>query len=288
MPSPAPIGIIGGSGLYQMEAVQISEEIDLDTPFGKPSDLLIRGTLEGREVIFLPRHGRGHRIAPSQLNYRANIFAMKQLGVDYLIAVSAVGSMREEIVPGHIVVIDQFFDRTRERPSTFFDEDVVAHVTMAEPIAESLRQVLISAAEDAGATVHKQGTYLCMEGPQFSTKAESKIYRQWGVDVIGMTNLQEAKLAREAEIAYATLAMSTDYDCWHEGHDAVTVDQVIAVLQQNARLSQEVVRRAVPMVPKEPDPVASSALQNAILTDRDSIPKQTLQKLKPILGKYFL
>ncbi len=286
--SEAPIGIIGGSGLYQIDAVKIEEEITVDTPFGAPSDQLMRGTLSGRQVIFLARHGRGHRIAPSQLNYRANIYALKQLGVDYIISVGAVGSMREEIVPGHVVVIDQFFDRTRERPSTFFDEDVVVHVTFAHPVSESLRRILIEAAEAAGATVHKSGTYLCMEGPQFSTQAESHIYRQWGVDVIGMTNLQEAKLAREAEIAYATLAMSTDYDCWHEDHDAVTVDQVIAVLEQNAHLAAEIIKLAVPKVPSEPDPVASNALKNAIIGDKALVSKETVQKLKPILGKYFL
>ncbi len=286
--SQPPIGIIGGSGLYKMAAVEVIEELSIDTPFGPPSDKLIHGKLGGRDVLFLARHGRGHYIAPSQLNYRANIFALKELGVEYIVSVSAVGSMREEIAPGHVVVIDQFFDRTRERPSTFFDEYIVAHITFAHPIAESLRKILIASAQEVGATVHSKGTYLCMEGPQFSTKAESEVYRQWGMDVIGMTNLQEAKLAREAEIAYATLAMSTDYDCWHEDHDAVTVEQVIALLNHNSHLAQEILMKAIPQVPDTPDPDVCDALKNAILTDKAVISKETVTKLQPILGKYFL
>ncbi len=286
MSRPAPIGIIGGSGLYQMEEVTVSEECSVETPFGSPSDALIRGTLADQEIVFLPRHGRGHRIPPSQLNFRANIYAMKTLGVERILSVSAVGSLKEEIVPGHVVVIDQFVDRTRGRISTFFDDGVVAHITFADPVCPELREQLIAGCREAKATVHPQGTYLCMEGPQFSTKAESHLYRKWGMDVIGMTNLQEAKLAREAEICYVTLALSTDYDCWHEGHDAVTVEQVIAVLNQNVALSQEILKKTIPLVSAERSCSCGSALKNAILTDRSQISAETKEKLKPLLGKY--
>lgn len=282
----APIGIIGGSGLYQMRDLEVRETCELSTPFGAPSDRLICGVLAGREVVFLSRHGRGHRISPSKLNFRANIYALKSLGVERILSVSAVGSLKEEIAPGHVVVIDQFVDRTRGRVSTFFEEGIVAHITFADPVCPELRKHLIAGCRDAGATVHPKGTYLCMEGPQFSTQAESHLYRQWGMDVIGMTNLQEAKLAREAEICYVTLALSTDYDCWHGGHDAVTVEQVIAVLQQNVMLSQEILRRTVPKIPEKRSCPCGTALENAILTDRTMIAPETKERLKFILGKY--
>ncbi len=281
------IGVIGGSGLYEMDGLKILEEVLLDTPFGKPSDVYIVGELEGRRVVFLPRHGRGHRISPSELNFRANIWGMKKLGVDAIIAVSAVGSMKEEIVPGHMVIIDQFFDRTKGRASTFFTDGVVAHVTFAEPLCSSLRKNLIASGKEAGATVHEKGTYLCMEGPQFSTRAESQIYRKWGVDVIGMTNLQEAKLAREAEICYATIALSTDYDCWYEGHDDVTIDMVIETLQKNVAMAKKMVRLALGKIDTKRTCGCRSAMQHAILTDRKVIPPATKKKLEIIAGKYF-
>jgi 5'-methylthioadenosine phosphorylase len=286
MSTQAPIGIIGGSGLYHMKAVEIREEVAVETPFGSPSDKLHRGTLAGREVIFLPRHSSGHRISPSQLNYQANIYAMKVMGVERILSVGAVGSLREEIEPGHIVVIDQFFDRTRGRKSTFFEDDIVAHTTLADPVCGELRKKLIEACQAVGTTYHPKGTYLCMEGPQFSTRAESNVYRQWGMDVIGMTNLQEAKLAREAEICYATIALSTDYDCWHEGHDDVTVEQIIAVLQQNVALAQQILLHAVPTLSEGTNCSCHRALEHAIITDRDVISPEVREKLKPLLEKY--
>jgi len=282
----APIGIIGGSGLYNMKAVEIRDEVALETPFGSPSDKLHCGTLSGREVVFLPRHSKGHRIGPSQLNFRANIFAMKLMGVERIIAVSAVGSLREEIVPGHVVIVDQFFDHTKGREASFFDEGIVAHVTMADPVCSEVRGHLIGACEDVGADFHPKGTYICMEGPQFSTRAESNVYRQWGMDVIGMTNLQEAKLAREAEICYATMALSTDYDCWHEGHDDVTVQQVIALLQQNVQLAQDILAHVIPKLPDGRDCSCHRALEHAILTDKEAISSAVREKLKPLLEKY--
>jgi 5'-methylthioadenosine phosphorylase len=284
--SKTPIGIIGGSGLYEMEGLKVIEEARLETPFGAPSDAYIVGELEGQKVIFLPRHGRGHRISPSELNFRANIWGMKKLGVEAIIAVSAVGSMKKEIEPGHMVVIDQFFDRTKGRPSTFFTDGIVAHVGFADPVCFELRKVLIDAGKKVGATVHEKGTYICMEGPQFSTRAESNIYRQWGVDVIGMTNLQEAKLAREAEICYATIALSTDYDCWHETHEDVTIDAIIAVLQKNVETSKKMIRAAVQKVNEARTCGCRQALKNAILTDRKTIPAETRKKLEIIVGKY--
>ena len=281
-----PIGIIGGSGLYEMEGLKLLEEVRLETPFGNPSDAYIVGELEGKKIIFLPRHGRGHRISPSELNFRANIWGMKKLGVDAIIAVSAVGSMREEIVPGHMVIIDQFFDRTKGRPSTYFSDGIVAHITFADPLCESLRKTLIEAGKIVGATVHEKGTYLCMEGPQFSTRAESNIYRKWGGDVIGMTNLQEAKLAREAEICYATIALSTDYDCWYEGHDDVTIDMVIQTLQRNVETAKKMVRQAVQKITVDRPCRCRSSLAHAILTDRKLIPAETKKKLEVIAGKY--
>jgi 5'-methylthioadenosine phosphorylase len=290
----ARIGVIGGSGLYGMAALKVEEERRIETPFGAPSDAYILGELEGQEVAFLARHGRGHRLLPTELNFRANIFGFKTLGVEHLISVSAVGSMKEQYAPTHILVPDQFFDRTRHRPDTFFGEGLVGHVSLADPVCPALSALMADAAVEAGATVHRGGTYLCMEGPQFSTRAESRIYRQWGVDVIGMTNLQEAKLAREAEICYASFAMITDYDCWHEAHDAVTVDQVLAVLKQNAEMGQKAVRFAVrrlaeALATRGEQPACSchDALKYALMTDPKVVPPETLERLRPIVGKYF-
>lgn len=287
------IGVLGGSGLYAMDALEVIEERRLSTPFGEPSDPYVLGRLDGVPVVFLARHGRGHRKMPTELNYRANLYGFKLLGVESLISVSAVGSMKEEYAPTHIVVVDQFYDRTRHRPDTFFGEGLVAHVSMADPICPRMLPVMAAAAREAGATTHVGGTYLCIEGPQFSTRGESKIYRSWGVDVIGMTNLQEAKLAREAEICYATFAMVTDYDCWHEGHDDVTVDQVIAVLHQNAKTGQDAVRSAVRRLAASLEAgegracPCCNALSSAIITDRRLVPEATLEMLRPIVGKYF-
>lgn len=283
------IGVIGGSGLYGMDALEIEEERQVETPFGAPSDALVLGRLDGVDVAFLARHGRGHRLLPSELNFRANLYAMKTLGVEHLVSVSAVGSMKEAYEPTHIVVPDQFFDRTRHRADTFFGEGLVAHVSLADPICPHMASVMADSAEAAGATVHRGGTYLCMEGPQFSTRAESNIYRQWGVDVIGMTNLQEARLAREAEICYATFAMITDYDCWHDGHDDVTVDAVLATLRQNAATGQAAVREAIVRLARRADRAdcpCSSALQFALMTDPAIVPAGTRERLAPLVDKY--
>ena len=286
------IGIIGGSGLYTMEGLHIEEERKISTPFGDPSDSYLLGTLDGQKVAFLPRHGRGHKMLPSELNYRANIYGFKVLGVERIVSISAVGSMKIEYKPTHIVVPDQFFDRTRHRPDTFFGEGLVAHVSMADPICPQMIPLMAEAAREAGAVTHVGGTYLCIEGPQFSTRGESQIYRSWGVDVIGMTNLQEAKLAREAEICYSAFAMVTDYDCWHESEEAVTVDQVVAVLQENAKKGQDAVRAAVRRLAAGLAGEARScpcckALESAIMTDRRLVPEATLERLQPIVGKYF-
>ena len=285
------IGVIGGSGLYGMEGLEIEEERTIDTPFGQPSGPYVLGCLGGVGVAFLARHGKGHRLLPTELNFRANIFGFKTLGVERILSVSAVGSMQERYEPLHMVVPDQFFDRTRHRVDTFFGDGLVAHVSLADPLCPSLSAVMADGAEAAGATVHRGGTYLCMEGPQFSTRAESRIYRQWGVDVIGMTNLQEARLAREAEICYATLAMVTDYDCWHESEEDVTVEAVLDILRQNAAMGQEVVRRAVTRLAKSPRDTADcpcgTALQYALITDRSVVPTVTLEKLGPIVAKYW-
>ncbi len=239
------IGVIGGSGLYDMEGLTDVREVTLDTPFGAPSDAFITGTLGDAKMVFLPRHGRGHRLLPSEVNYRANIYGMKVLGVEQIISVSAVGSMKEEIVPGHIVIPDQFFDRTQgKRASTFFGQGVVGHVQFADPVCSDLSTILVDSAQSVGATVHAGGTYVCIEGPNFSTRAESNIYRSWGVDIIGMTNLPESRLAREAEICYGTVALATDYDCWHEGHEDVSVDAVIAIIQQNVVTAREIIKSA--------------------------------------------
>lgn len=282
----AEIGIIGGSGLYSMPGFTNQQEVHLDTPWGKPSDAIMVGDLSGRKVAFLARHGRGHRITPSELNFRANIWAMKMLGVEWIMSLSAVGSLKEEHKPLDFVIPDQFFDRTRGRVSTFFGEGLVGHISFADPVSAELSDVLYRAASSIGVNAKKGGTYLCMEGPAFSTKAESNIYRSWGMDIIGMTNLQEAKLAREAEIDYATIAMVTDYDCWHPHHDAVTVADVIAVLTQNADNAAKTVAAAVAMVPTERKTKAKSALAHALMTDPKTIPAVTRERLALIVSKY--
>lgn len=282
----ARIGIIGGSGLYQMEGLADLEEVSLSTPFGEPSDALILGTLRGLRLAFLPRHGRGHRISPSQLNSRANIYALKSLGVEWIIAVSAVGSMREEIAPLDIVIPDQLFDRTKGRASTFFGQGLVVHAAFADPFCPNLSQTLYEAAQAVGATVHKSGTYLCMEGPQFSTKGESRIYRQWGVDVIGMTALPETKLAREAEICYATLALVTDYDVWHEAAEPVTAEMVVHNLLKNVATAQRIIAEALPRLPTRRDCPCATALRAAIITQREHIPARLKEELKLLVGKY--
>ena len=283
----AEIGIIGGSGLYEMGGVTDAHEVALETPFGPPSDRLVVGTLEGRKVAFLPRHGRGHRISPSEINFRANVYALKSIGVERILSVSAVGSLKEKYAPLHMVIPDQFVDRTFARPSTFFGRGLVAHVAFAHPFCADLGRVLGTAARAAGATVHEGGTYICIEGPQFSTRAESELYRSWGMDIIGMTNLQEARLAREAEICYSTLAMVTDYDCWHPDHDAVTVDQIIQNLVTNAAAARNVLRETVKNVPSGPRRCeCASALSHALITAPETVPPQVKLDLAPIIGKY--
>lgn len=282
----AQIGIIGGSGLYDMPGVTDREEVTLTTPFGEPSAPYILGTLSGRRVAFLARHGAGHRLLPSELNFRANIFGMKMLGVDYILSASAVGSLKEEYTPLDIVIPDQFFDRTKGRVSTFFGRGLAAHVTFAHPLCPILSDVAFTSGMRSGATVHRGGTYVCMEGPQFSTLAESKLYRSWGMDIIGMTNLQEAKLAREAEICYSTIALVTDYDCWHPDHDSVTVDMVIANLVQNARTAQRIIAEAVEHLPYQRTCECAAALKYALITRPDAIPDQVKKDLAPIIGKY--
>jgi 5'-methylthioadenosine phosphorylase len=280
------IGVIGGSGLYQMEGLGQIREIAVTTPFGKPSDKLIRGRLDEAELVFLPRHGKGHRWLPTELNFRANIFALKKLGVERIISVSAVGSLRENIAPGHLVVPDQFIDRTSQRPSTFFGKGLVAHVSLAEPFCKDLSNVLVKSARAEKAQVHSGGTYLCMEGPQFSTRAESHLYRSWNAHVIGMTNLQEAKLAREAEICFGTLALATDYDCWNEKAGDVEIEHVLAVLKSNVDLAQRTIRRAVAELAQPRCCACASALKDAIITERSLIPKKLRKELRPIIGKY--
>ena len=284
----AEIGIIGGSGLYSMPGFEAQEEALIETPFGTPSDNFVLGKLAGRSVAFLARHGRGHRLSPSELNYRANIYGMKSLGVERIISVSAVGSLKEEHRPLDFVIPDQFFDRTRGRISTFFGEGLVAHISFADPICPESARVVAAACQAAGVTTKMGGTYLCMEGPAFSTKAESNVYRSWGMDVIGMTNLQEAKLAREAEICYVTVAMVTDYDCWHEEHDAVTVADIIANLVKNAENACKVVAEAVAKMPAARTCKCGAALAHAILTDRSLVPEATKRKLGILVEKYFV
>lgn len=289
--SEVVIGVIGGSGLYEIEGLTDLEEVRVDTPFGAPSDAYLCGRLEGARCVFLPRHGRGHLFTPSEVNYRANIWGLKKLGARHVLSVSAVGSLKQEIVPGHLVCPDQFIDRTRgTRESTFFGEGVVGHIQFADPVEPKLRAVLLAAARDAGATVHDGGTYVVMEGPAFSTRAESHLYRSWGASVIGMTNLPEAKLAREAELAYATLALATDYDCWYEGHDDVSVEAVLAVIKQNVALAKDVIRNAVRALAAL-GPVswpAHAALMHgsAVMTRTDAIPPAARRRLDLLLGKY--
>jgi 5'-methylthioadenosine phosphorylase len=283
----AEIGIIGGSGLYDMEGLGDVQEVALETPFGAPSDAFRIGTLEGRRVAFLARHARGHRILPSELNFRANIYAMKALGVERILSVSAVGSLKEEYAPLDMVIPDQLVDRTTQRPSTFFGRGLVAHVGFAHPFCGPLSKVLAEACTEAGATFHVGGTYVCMEGPLFSTRAESELYRSWGMDVIGMTNLQEAKLAREAEVCYTTLAMVTDYDCWHPDHDAVTAETILGNLMRNASMAKAVLRAAIRRAPTGPRGCeCATALRTALVTSADLVPPQVKRELAPIIGKY--
>jgi 5'-methylthioadenosine phosphorylase len=280
------IGIIGGSGLYDMAELTDREERTIRTPFGEPSAPYVIGTLRGRRVAFLARHGRGHRLTPSELNYRANIYGFKTLGVEWILSASAVGSLREDYKPLDLVIPGQFFDRTRGRVSTFFGNGLVAHVAFAHPFCGPLSGLAFDSATGAGATVHKGGTYVCMEGPQFSTIAESNHYRAAGFDIIGMTNLQEAKLAREAEICYSTIALVTDYDCWHPDHDSVTVEMVIANLTKNAAMAQQVIAAAVGKLPIERSCECGRALATAMITRLDAVPPATIETLRPIIGKY--
>jgi 5'-methylthioadenosine phosphorylase len=280
------IGIIGGSGLYDMADLTDRHEVHVSTPFGPPSGPYVTGTLRGRPVAFLARHGAGHRLMPSELNFRANIYGFKTLGVEWILSASAVGSLRQEYAPLDLLIPDQFLDRTKARVSTFFGRGLVAHVGFGHPVCGRLADLAHESATRAGARVHKGGTYVCMEGPQFSTKAESNLYRSWGMDVIGMTNLQEAKLAREAEICYSTIALITDYDCWHPDHDHVTVDMVVANLAQNAKMAQRVIANAVERLPIDRSCECATALATAILTRRDAIPDDVRRDLWPIVGKY--
>ncbi len=283
----AKVGIIGGSGLYDIEGIKNLKEKIITTPFGKPSDKFITGILEGTDVVFLPRHGRGHRITPTEINYRANIFGMKKLGVDAIISVSACGSLREDMKPMDFVVPDQFVDRTNHaRESTFFGNGIVAHVAFADPVSPELAKILIASCKKVGATVHDKGTYINMEGPQFSTKAESHLYRRWGMDIIGMTNMAEAKLAREAEISYVTLVAVTDYDCWHESHESVTIEMIINNLNNNIANAKKILKSAIPEIGKLKTFSAQGALKYAIMTNRDLIPAKAKKDLKIIVGKY--
>jgi len=280
------VGVIGGSGLYEMEGLEDVQPISLKTPFGDPSDSFVVGRLEGVRIAFLPRHGRGHRISPSSLNFRANIYAMKLLGVQWIIGVSAVGSMKESIHPGDMVVPNQFIDRTVGRPSTFFSNGIVGHVSFADPVCPVLSQILLQAGKEVGANVQKDGIYLCIEGPQFSTRAESRLYRTWGVDIIGMTNIPEAKLAREAEICYATIAFATDYDCWHETEEDVSIGEVLRILAQSTKIAKSAIRNAVKRLPEKRDCICATALKYALITGKKFIPEQTRKDLEPIIGKY--
>jgi 5'-methylthioadenosine phosphorylase len=285
--SKTAIGVIGGSGLYDMEGLEHVDRIRVETPFGDPSDEYVTGVLNGVKMVFLPRHGRGHRFLPSEINYRANIFGMKKLGVEQIISVSAVGSLKDAIAPGHIVIPDQFIDRTKGiRRDTFFGDGIVAHVGFADPVCHTLSDTLYSAAGKAGATVHKGGSYICMEGPAFSTRAESFSYLALGASVIGMTNLTEAKLAREAEICYGIIALSTDYDCWHDSHDDVTVEAIIQIIHQNVAMAKTIIRNAVSEIGGARICPCASAMQYAVITDRSVIPEATKRKLEPIIGKY--
>jgi 5'-methylthioadenosine phosphorylase len=280
------VGVIGGSGLYEMEGLEEVETVSLTTPFGNPSDSFIVGRLEELKVAFLPRHGKGHRISPSSLNFRANIYAMKLLGVQWIIGVSAVGSMKESIHPGDMVIPNQFIDLTKGRPNTFFSDGIVGHISFADPVCPVLSQVLFQSGKEVGTTVHKDGTYLCIEGPQFSTRAESRLYRTWGVDIIGMTNLPEAKLAREAEICYATIAFATDYDCWHEEAGDVSIGEVLRILVQSSKTAKSAIRNAVKHLPEKRECLCATALKYALITGKKIIPEKTKKDLEPIIGKY--
>lgn len=284
MKSQAELGVIGGSGLYDMDGLERMRELTVKTPFGTPSDALILGTLDGVRMAFLSRHGRGHRLSPGDINYRANLYALKSVGVTRVISVSAVGSMKETLRPGDIMLPDQFIDLTKRRAGTFFDQGIVAHVAFAEPTCEPLRQALRDAGQAVGSTLRVGGTYLCIEGPQFSTKGESRLYRQWGVDVIGMTNLPEAKLAREAELCYATIALVTDYDCWHESEASVTVEAILGTLQKNVALAKRIIRAAVSIVKQPRACACGHALQNAIVTAPAKISSRAKSRLALLLG----
>ena len=285
MAENALFGVIGGSGLYSMPDLEVVDEVEVSTPFGSPSDAYVIGELRGERVVFLPRHGRGHTLLPSELNFRANIYGFKKLGVNRIVSVSAVGSMKEQIAPLHIVAPDQFIDRTRQRAETFFGDGVVAHVSLADPVCPQLHDVVADAAESCGATVWREGTYLCMEGPAFSTRAESELYRSWGVSVIGMTNLPEAKLAREAQMCYATCALVTDYDCWHETEEAVSGDMILENLLKNVQTARSILAAVVEMLPEEQTCGCGQALENALVTDPSDMPPETRQKLDIILGE---
>ena len=280
------LGIIGGSGLYEMEGMRNVRHVRVRTPFGNPSDALVVGEIGGRTLAFLPRHGRGHRIPPSQINFRANIYAMKKIGARRVLSLSAVGSMKENIRPGDIVVVDQFYDHTRFRPNTFFSDGIVGHIPFADPVCPSLADVAYHSARKVVKRVHRSGTYLCMEGPAFSTRAESRIYRKWGVDVIGMTNMPEAKLAREAEICYATLALATDYDCWHDSEEDVSIESILAIIRQNVEHSKRIIREVAGRLPGREECGCSETLRYAIITDRKKIPAATRNRLALLLGKY--
>jgi 5'-methylthioadenosine phosphorylase len=280
------VGVIGGSGLYEMEGLEQVRTVSLKTPFGDPSDSFITGRLEGVKVAFLPRHGKGHRIQPSSLNFRANIYGMKKLGVQWIIGVSAVGSMKESIHPGDMVIPDQFIDQTKGRPSTFFTDGIVGHIGFADPVCPVLSQVLFDAGKEVGATVHKDGTYICIEGPQFSTRAESRLYRTWDVDIIGMTNLPEARLAREAEICYSTIAFATDYDCWHEGAEDVSIGEVLRILAQSTKTAKRSIRQAIHHLPEKRECLCANALKYGLITAQKYISEKTKKDLEPIIGKY--
>ena len=284
--SRVTVGIIGGSGLYEMDGLTDVREIAIETPFGDPSDAIVSGRLGDVQLLFLPRHGRGHRLLPSELPFRANIWALKKMGASRVIAVSAVGSLREEIAPGHLVVPDQFIDRTRGRIGTFFGNGIVAHIALGDPVCPVLSRALVEGAGRLRATVHARGTYLCMEGPQFSTRAESELYRSWGADIIGMTNLQEAKLAREAELCFATLALATDYDCWKQDEREVAIADVLAVLSANVAMAKRIVHDVAPLLAREPSCGCGRALAHAIITDPARIPARVKRDLAPIIGRY--
>jgi len=278
------LGVFGGSGLYELPGLESVERVSLDTPFGRPSDEFVLGRLGGTRLVFLPRHGRAHRLLPTELNFRANVWGMKRLGAAWIVSVSAVGSLREEIAPGHVVVPDQFIDRTRQRASTFFGRGIVAHVQFADPLCPNLSRAVVTAARGEGASVHAGGIYVCMEGPQFSTRAESSLYRAWGAHVIGMTNLQEAKLAREAEICLATMALATDYDCWNTAHGDVQIEDVLRVLAANVDLARRTITRVAAALPPRTGCPCPHALANAIITERSAIPADVLRDLAPIIG----